>query len=125
MPPEKQLTQILDALIAGKNPFGMLAFSTKAHQPVFEAVRIAGVRPATPHDWQHVRVFIGFCTEVESLSVRWEALRPELSAPAEIAFGLSALSSLAHLADALARRAHRDPNGTQESLTTARDGAGQ
>lgn len=101
LPPQKQLVQILDALVAGKNPFGILAFSTRAHQPVFEAIRVAGVRPATAHDWQHVRVFIAFRTEVESLSVRWEALRPELSAPAELAFGISALSSLAHLVDAL------------------------
>ena len=101
LPPEKQLTQILDALIAGKNPFGMLAFSTKAHQSVFEAVRVAGTRPTMPHDWQHVRAFIGFCTEVERLSARWEALRPELSAPTEFAFGLSTLSPLAHLVDAL------------------------
>jgi very-short-patch-repair endonuclease len=101
LPPEKQLIQILDALIAGKNPFGMLALSTKGHQPIFEAIKVAGTRPATQHDWQHVRVFIAFCSDLESLSVRWEALRPELSAPAELAFGLSALSPLAHLVDTL------------------------
>jgi very-short-patch-repair endonuclease len=101
LPPEKQLTQIVDALIAGKNPFGMLAFSTRMHQPVFEAIRVAGTRPATPHDWQHVRVFIAFCGDVEGLAARWEALRPELSAPAELAFRLSALSPLAHLVDTL------------------------
>lgn len=101
LPSEKQLTQILDTLIAGKNPFGMLAFSTKAHQTVFEAVRVAGTRPSTSRDWQHVRVFIGFCAEVESLSVRWEALRPELSAPTELAFGFASLLPLAHLVDTL------------------------
>ncbi len=101
LPPDGQLVQILDGLIAGKNPFGMLALSTKKHQPVFAAIRIAGTRPATPNDWQHVRLFIAFRGAVESLAVRWEALRPELSAPAELAFGASALASLAHVADAL------------------------
>jgi very-short-patch-repair endonuclease len=101
MPPEKLLTQILDVLIAGKNPFGMLAFAARAHQPVFEAVRVAGSEPRSPQDWQHVRVFVGFCAEVTSLSARWDALRPELSAPAEFGFAVSTLSPLAALSDTL------------------------
>ena len=48
-----------------------------------------------------MRAFVAFCTNVESLSARWEALRPELSAPTELGFGISVLPALAHLVDAL------------------------
>jgi transcription elongation GreA/GreB family factor/very-short-patch-repair endonuclease len=101
LPPEKQLTQILEALIAGKNPFGMFSFSTKTHQALFETVRVGGAKPSASQDWQHVRLFVGFCAEVDSLSARWEALRPELSAPAVFSFGSSSPLPLVHLVDAL------------------------
>ena len=99
--PEKPLMQILEALIEGKNPFGILAFTAKSHQPVFEAVRVAGAKPRTPQDWRHVRAFIDFCADMTSLSARWDALRPELSAPAEFGFAVWALSPLAALSDTL------------------------
>jgi AAA domain len=77
--PAKQLAGILDALSAGKNPFGLLGFGTKAYQDNFEAVRVAGVRPKDPSDWRHVSTYIGFSENVASLSVRWEVLRHELA----------------------------------------------
>lgn len=101
LPPEKQLKQILDSLTAGKNPFGVLAFATKTHQPAFDSIKIAGAKPATPDDWQHVRIFIAFCAEADNLLSRWEVLRPELSAPTELTFGRSSLAPLAYLIDML------------------------
>ena len=101
LPPEKQLFQILDALSAGKNPFGMLAFGAKSHQPAFEAVRVAGLRPSAPHDWQHVRIFIEFCGAVTSLSARWESLKAELSAPNDLSFTVDSASLLDALSDTL------------------------
>jgi very-short-patch-repair endonuclease/transcription elongation GreA/GreB family factor len=101
LPPAKQLFQILDALSAGKNPFGILSFGAKSHQPVFETVRVAGLRPNAPHDWQHVRVFIEFCCAVTSLSARWESLKMELSAPNDLSFTADSVSLLDVLSDTL------------------------
>lgn len=101
LPPAKQLFQILATLSAGKNPFGMMAFGTKSHQPVFEAMRVAGLRPSVPNDWQHVQQFIEFCGEVTSLSVRWETLKVELSAPNDLSFAVESLFLLDTLSDTL------------------------
>jgi len=101
LPPAKQLFQILEALSVGKNPFGILAFGAKSHQPAFEAVRVAGLRPNAPHDWQHVRVFIEFSGAVTSLSARWESLKLELSAPNDLSFTADSLSLLDALTDTL------------------------
>jgi hypothetical protein len=46
MPPSRQLIQILNTLVAGKNPFGLLAFRTKGRRSTFDSIRIAGVRPS-------------------------------------------------------------------------------
>ena len=101
MPPPKQLFQILNTLVAGKNPFGLLAFGTKAHQATFESIRIAGVRPSRSDDWQHVNAFILFSEKITSLSARWEPLRAELSAPESTRFAADSLSSLDAVADTL------------------------
>jgi very-short-patch-repair endonuclease len=101
LPPAKQLLQILATLSAGKNAFGMMAFGAKSHQPAFEAVRVAGLRPSTPNDWKHVQLFIGFCGAVTSLSARWETLKMELSAPNDLSFALESLFLLDALSDTL------------------------
>jgi transcription elongation GreA/GreB family factor len=101
MPPPKQLLQTLGTLVAGKNPFGMLAFGTKAYQATFESIRIAGVRPSRSDDWQHVNAFILFSEKITSLSARWEQLRGELSAPEGIRFTVDSLTSLDAVADTL------------------------
>jgi very-short-patch-repair endonuclease/transcription elongation GreA/GreB family factor len=101
LPPAKQLFQILATLSAGKNAFGMMAFGAKSHQPVFEAVRVAGLRPSTPNDWQHVQLFIDFCGAVTSLSARWDTLKVELSAPNDLSFAVESLFLLDALSDTL------------------------
>ncbi len=101
MPPPKQLFQILNTLIAGKNPFGLLAFGTKGHQNTFGSIRIAGTRPSKPDDWQHVSLFVLFSEKITTLSARWEPLRSELSAPEDTRFAVDSLSSLTTVADTL------------------------
>jgi very-short-patch-repair endonuclease len=122
LPPEKPLIQILEALVEGKNPFGLLAFAAKVHQPAFEAMRVAGAKPRTAEDWQHVRAFIDFCADVTNLSARWDALRPELSAPAEFGFAVWALSPLGALSDILRAALVSVPNAINDlsaQLSTA------
>ena len=126
LPPEKPLMQILEVLVEGKNPFGLLAFTARAHQPAFETVRVAGAKPRTPEDWRHVRAFIDFCADVTALSARWDALRPELLAPAEFGFAVWALSPLAALSDTLRAALISIPNAinnlsTQLSTALAND----
>nr|WP_249163478.1 AAA domain-containing protein [Bradyrhizobium diazoefficiens] len=101
LPPAKQLSQILATLSVGKNPFGLMAFGTKSHQPAIEAVKVAGLRPNTPNDWQHVQLFIEFCGAVTSLSARWETLKVELSAPSHLSFAVESVLLLDALSDTL------------------------
>lgn len=101
LPPAKQMLQILDVLIAGKNPFGFLAFSTKAFQPTFESIRVAGTHPAQHTEWTHVRHFIEFRKAVTNLSARWVSLRSELSTPESVGFDIDSLSSLDKISDTL------------------------
>ena len=89
LPPDKALTQILDALTAGKNPFGLLAFGNKAHQAAFEAIRIAGRAPGSASDWQHVRGYVEYHGMIVNLAARWRTLRSELSVPDTVGFGRS------------------------------------
>jgi hypothetical protein len=117
LPPDKPLMQILEVLVEGKNPFGLLAFAARAHQPAFETVRVAGAKPRTPEDWRHVRAFIDFCADVTALSARWDALRPELLAPAESGFAVWALSPLAALSETLRAALISIPNAIN-SLST-------
>jgi hypothetical protein len=108
------MLQILDTLIAGKNPFGMLAFGAKAHQPSFDEMRVAGRAPANPDEWRHVRVYVEFCGAVTSLSSRWESLKLELSVPDTLAFGPDALGLLDGLSDTLHACLVGIPTGLKE-----------
>jgi very-short-patch-repair endonuclease len=99
--PAKQLTPILDALIAGKNPFGLWGFTAKPYRANFEAVRVAGVRPKEPADWHHVSTYIAFTEKVTSLASRWDVLRYELAVPDHIQFSCSSLGGLNALVDTL------------------------
>jgi very-short-patch-repair endonuclease len=124
LPPDKQMAQILDALIAGRNPFGLLAFGLRQHQAAVEAIRVAGSRPTSPEDWQHVRLFIGFCVEVASLSSRWETLRGELGAPAILSFDVISFSPLATVADTLESALSAVPAETKVLLKVIEDAIG-
>ena len=101
LPSDRQLLQILDVLAAGKNPFGVLSFAAKSHQPVFDEVRVAGRHPENAEDWKHVRVFVEYCDAVTSLSARWEALKVELEAPDNLSFSPDSSSLLEGLSDML------------------------
>lgn len=116
LPPEKALLQILDTLSSGKNAFGILAFGAKAHQPAFDAIRVAGRLPANAEDWSHVRSYFEFRSTVVSLSARWESLRGEIGAPANVAFGPDSLAQLDGLSDTLHACLVDVPTGQKEAL---------
>jgi very-short-patch-repair endonuclease len=101
LPADKALFAILDTLVAGKNPFGILAFGARAHQPTFEAIRVAGRKPASSADWQQVRSYVEYHGMIVSLAARWRSLGEELDAPESIDFGPGSLQTLDGLADML------------------------
>jgi hypothetical protein len=101
MPPPAERQIILQALEAGKNPFGMLAIRTKAHQPIFAQIRVAGLAPASPSDWGHVRRYVVFLERVTTLSVRWRTLRGELNIPEHVDFDYERLAHLDGITDRL------------------------
>ncbi len=71
LPQVPQLQQILSALVAGRNPFGLLSFGSKAHRVAFLAIRIAGLQPSQAREWEHVSAFISFREKIEN---SWRAL---------------------------------------------------
>jgi len=101
LPPNTQRDAIFERLADGKNPFGLLAFSKRAHQPTFEQIRVSGLPPAGGDDWRHVASYTKFRDDVVSLSARWDSLRGELAAPEELAFSTERLSPLDRLIDTL------------------------
>lgn len=101
LPPRAECAQILQTYCAGKNPFGILAFRTKAYQPVFAEIKLAGLQPATPDDWKHVNAYTLFLDKVTSLSTRWVTLRRELAIPDEVDFDADRLTVLDAVADRL------------------------
>ena len=101
LPPRSQCDEILQNLVAGKNPFGLLAFKLKAHQAVIAQIRLSGLPPAGADDWRHVSSYLAFCDKVVSLSSRWTALRNELSIPDKVHFDVERLSALDTIADRL------------------------
>ncbi|MGO9768746.1 MAG: AAA domain-containing protein [Roseiarcus sp.] len=101
LPPRSQCDEIFQSLVAGKNPFGLLAFKLKAHQAVFAQIRLSGLPPTGADDWRHVSSYVSFCDQVVSLSSRWIALRGELSIPDDVHFSDERLSALDTIADRL------------------------
>jgi hypothetical protein len=101
MPPQSECRIVLQALEAGKNPFGMLALRTKVHQPLFAQIRVSGLAPTTPGDWGHVSKYVVFLEKVTILAARWRSLRSELAIPASVDFDHESLASLDGLADRL------------------------
>ncbi len=101
LPPRDQRDNILSSLSEGKNPFGLLAFRQRAHQPIFEEIRISGLVPAGPEDWQHVSAYLGFQEKIVSLTARWVSLRGELAIPDDVSFSSAQMANLDRIADQL------------------------
>jgi AAA domain len=74
LPPKPQRDNILQSFAEGKNPFGLLAFTLKAHKEVIEQIRVSGLPPTGVDDWRHVCAYVVFRDKVMSLSARWITL---------------------------------------------------
>lgn len=101
LPPKAQRDAIFDSLNDGKNPFGLLAFKLKTHQPAIEQIRVSGLAPTGADDWRHVTTFVAFREKVMSLSARWVSLRSELAVPDDVHFSDEYLAPLDRIADTL------------------------
>ena len=74
----------LDAIARGAEsgkPFGFLAFGAGDIKPHVNAIRVAGLAPASSADWAHVQRFAALHTRLLSFVVRWNAFAELLSLP--------------------------------------------
>ena len=101
LPSRVECKQILQSYASGKNPFGLFAFRFKAYQLIFAQIRLAGLAPTTPDDWQHINSYLLFVEKVTSLSSRWLTLRAELAIPDAVNFRHDRLAALHVIADQL------------------------
>jgi len=76
----KALEAIARAAASGK-PFGLFAFGAGEVKPHVNAIRVAGLAPASREDWAHVQRFAGLHAQVLSFVVRWNAFAELLSLP--------------------------------------------
>lgn len=76
----KALEAIARAAQSNK-PFGLLAFGVGDVKPHINAIRVAGLAPASQADWLHVQRFAGLHTRLLSFTVRWNAFAELLSLP--------------------------------------------
>jgi hypothetical protein len=79
---DQALFDVVVRLSAGEKVFTAFASREKRQRPVLDAITIAGVAPAGPDDWQHVRDYLAWRRDVHALSARWRPLAVELGAPA-------------------------------------------
>jgi very-short-patch-repair endonuclease len=69
----------LDNLAQGKRAFGLTSiFGKGGARKLLDAVRIGGAPPVTAHDWQHVSAFVSIQRKRRELTVRWNAVAPEI-----------------------------------------------
>ena len=71
---------IARAVDTGK-PFGLLAFGVGDIKPHVNAIRVAGLAPASSADWAHVQRFAALHSRLLSFVVRWNAFAELLSLP--------------------------------------------
>jgi len=76
----KAVEAIARAAHTGK-PFGLLAFGAGDIKPHVNAIRIAGLAPASIDDWLHVQRFAALHTRLLSFTVRWNAFAELLALP--------------------------------------------
>lgn len=100
----KVLQAVERAAESGK-PFGLFAMGggdVKAH---VSAIRVAGLVPVNPDDWQHVHRYVRLHAKVLSFNVRWNQFAELLSVPA-MNGGVEQLRATELVAVA-AKKAHR------------------
>lgn len=76
----KAVEAIARAVDTGK-PFGLLSFGAGDVKPHIAAIRVAGLAPASAHDWAHVQRYAALQSRLQSFAVRWNAFAAELSLP--------------------------------------------
>ena len=99
----KALDAIARGAASGK-PFGMLAFGVGDIKPHINAIRVAGLAPASAEDWAHVQRFAALHTRLLSFVVRWNVFAELLSLPL-LQPDVGQLRAIEQIASA-ARRAH-------------------
>ena len=78
---DQAVFDVVGRLAAGEKVFTTFAAREKRQRPVIAAITIAGVAPAGRDDWQHVRDYLAWRRNVQSLNARWKSLAVELGAP--------------------------------------------
>jgi len=94
LPPMPHRETIFNALVQGKNPFGLLALALKPYRETIGQIRIAGLPPESAEAWRHVRTYTVFHGKLVSLASRWASLRPELAVPDDAHFDEHSASAL-------------------------------
>ena len=77
----KVLHAVERAAESGK-PFGVFAIGGGGVKAHVSAIRVAGLAPANPDDWQHVHRYMRLHAKVLSFNVRWNQFAELLSVPA-------------------------------------------
>lgn len=89
----------------GGKPFGLISFGASDVKEHVNAIRVAGLAPASTDDWKHVQRYLGLHEQVLSFSVRWNQFADLLSVP-QVQGGVSALRKI-ELVSVNARKAHK------------------
>ena len=100
----KVLQAVARASESGK-PFGLFAVGAGDIKVHVAAIRVAGLVPASPDDWQHVHRYVRLHAKVLSFNVRWNQFAELLSVPA-MKGGVEQLRATELVAVA-AKKAHR------------------
>jgi very-short-patch-repair endonuclease len=113
-------TSALDALAAGRKPFGLFSFGQSGLKGKVEAVRIDGAAPSGPEAWSCIRDYIAWQRRVQGFTSRWSAAAkagefPPFPGDAEAAG--TQLLQMGHLVDRL-HRFHIDAAVKLEQLAS-------
>jgi very-short-patch-repair endonuclease len=99
-----KVTQAIERAKETGKPFGLMSFGGGDVKELVAAIRISGLAPQAPDDWEHVHRYVRLHERVLSFSVRWNQFARELSVP-EIKADVEALRSTEQIA-LEAKRAH-------------------
>ena len=67
----------LENLAQGRRPFAFAAFGKADARKLVRSVKVNGLPPAEPGDWQHVGEYLALQRKRRELLARWNALAPE------------------------------------------------
>ncbi|MDE2382874.1 MAG: hypothetical protein KGL71_11795, partial [Xanthomonadaceae bacterium] len=102
---DSRVLQAVERATESGKPFGLFAIGGGDIKVHVAAIRVAGLAPAGPDDWQHVHRYVRLHAKVLSFSVRWNQFAELLSVPA-MDGGVEKLRATELVAVA-AKKAHR------------------